>query len=364
MIFQWQAQQSLPFVFSTHIRRLSFNPLGRSVLLHIFLRSASLLVPSCRPVSFVLSFGSLHPFAHLSSFGFCARSVLSSCFLRSILWAAPFCRTSFFFQLLGSLRPVFEFLVFLLAVCRAVLRSRHNRCLFGVRGRIPMAWTGRRAVVFAGRWAVVGAVVGSFLPRGNGLGEMTQCGASSIAAHCIVHRSALRLALQRSAFVACPSCYHRCSRFHEEIYRAGLFPRQLLRHPFHPFSPILSVSFVPCFSSLLPVFLPSLSILYSRLPIFFHSILSFRPGLFFHHLNNLCHNEMLAASCGACGRVGACGVHPGWRRSVAVGKPVWGNRLRGSLAQTPDCPSGFLVLFPVGGGAAFLPAAHRASGVR
>ena len=100
-----------------------------------------------------------------------------------------------------------------------------------------MAWTGRRAVVFAGRWAVVGAVVGSFLPRGNGLGEMTQCGASFIAAHCIVHCSALRLALQRSAFVACLSCYHRRSRFHEEIYRAGLFPDNCFGIHSNPFLP-------------------------------------------------------------------------------------------------------------------------------
>lgn len=47
MIFQWQAQQSLPFVFSTHIRRFSFNPLGRSVLSHVFHCSASWLAPSC-----------------------------------------------------------------------------------------------------------------------------------------------------------------------------------------------------------------------------------------------------------------------------------------------------------------------------
>lgn len=237
MIFQWQAQQSLPFAFSTHIRRLSFNPLVRSVLSHVFLRSASWLAPSCRLVSFVLSFGLLRPFAHLSSFGFCARSVLSSCFLRSIFWAAPFCRTSFFVRPLGPLRPVFEFIVFLLTACRAVLRSRLNRCLFGARGRAPMAWTGRGDVVFAGRWAAVGTVAGSFLPHGNGLGEMTQCGASSIAAHCIVHRSALRLALQRSAFVACPSCYHRRSRFHEEIYRAGLFPDSCFGIHSNPFLP-------------------------------------------------------------------------------------------------------------------------------
>lgn len=189
------------------------------------------------PSFFVLSFGPFRPVAHLSSFGPLARSVLSSCFLRSILWAAPFCRTSFFFQLLGSLRPVFEFLVFLLAVCRAVLRSRHNRCLLGVRGRVPMVWTGSGDVVFADRWAAVGAVVGSFLPRGNGLGEMTQCGASFIAAHCIVHRSALRLALQRSAFAACHSCYHRRSRFHEEIYRAGLFPDNCFGIHSNPFLP-------------------------------------------------------------------------------------------------------------------------------
>ena len=237
MIFQWQAQQSLPFVFSTHIRRFSFSLLGHSILSHVFLRSVFCLAPSSRPSFFVRSFGPPHPLARLSPFGLLARPVLSSCFLRSILWAAPFCRTSFFFQLLGSLRPVFEFLVFLLAVCRAVLRSRHNRCLFGVRGRIPMAWTGRRAVVFAGRWAVVGAVVGSFLPRGNGLGEMTQCGASAIAAHCIGHRSALRLALQRSAFVACLSCYHRRSRFHEEIHHAGLFPDSCFGIHSNPFLP-------------------------------------------------------------------------------------------------------------------------------
>ena len=237
MIFQWQAQQSLPFVFSTHIRRFSFFPLARSVLSHVFLRLASLLVPSCRPVSFVQSFGLLRPVARLSSFGFLARPILSSCFLRSILWLAPSCCTSFFFQLLCSLRPVFEFLVFLLAVCRTVPRSRLYRCLFGVRGRIPMVWTGRRDVVFAGRWAAVGTVVGSFLPRGNGLGEMTQCGASFIAVHCIVHRSALRLALQRSAFVACLSCYHRRSRFHEEIHRAGLFPDNCFGIHSTPFLP-------------------------------------------------------------------------------------------------------------------------------
>ena len=156
MIFQWQAQQSLPFAFSTHIRRLSFNPLVRSVLSHIFLRSASWLAPSCRPVSFVQSFGPFRPVAHLSSFGLFARSVLSSCFLRSVLWPASFCRTSFFVRPLGPLRPVFEFLVFLLTACRAVLRSRLNRCLFGARGRAPMAWTGRGDVVFAGRWAAVG----------------------------------------------------------------------------------------------------------------------------------------------------------------------------------------------------------------
>lgn len=191
------------------------------------------------PSFFVQSFEPLRPVARLSSFGLLARPILSSCFLRSIFWAAPSCCTSFFFRLLGSLRPVFGFLVFLLAVCRAVLRSRYNRCLFGVRGRIPMAWTGRRAVVFADRWAAVGAVVGSFLPRGNGLGEMTQCGASSIAARCIVHRSALRLALQRSAFVACLSCYHRRSRFHEEIHRQACSPitasasiPTLFSHPF------------------------------------------------------------------------------------------------------------------------------------
>lgn len=237
MIFQWQAQQSLPFVFSTHIRRFLFFPLGRSVLSHIFLRSASWPAPSCRPVSYVQSFGSLRPVARLSSFGLFARSVLSSCFLRSFLWLAPSCCTSFFFRLLGSLRPVFGFLVFLLAVCRAVPRSRLNRFLFGVRGRVPMAWTGRRAVVFVGRWAAVGAVVGSFLPRGNGLGVMTQCGASFIAVHCIVHRSALRLALQRSAFVACLSCYHRRSRFHEEIHRAGLFPDNCFGIHSNPFLP-------------------------------------------------------------------------------------------------------------------------------
>lgn len=194
------------------------------------------------PSFFVQSFGPLRPVARLSSFGFCARPILSSCFLRSILWPVPSCCTSFFFRLFGSLRPVFEFLVFLLAVCRAVLRSRYNRCLFGVRGRIPMAWTGRRAVVFADRWAAVGAVVGSFLPRGNGLGEMTQCGASSIAAHCIVHRSALRLALQRSAFVACLSCYHRRSRFHEEIHHAGLFPGNCFGIHSNPFLPSFQFS--------------------------------------------------------------------------------------------------------------------------
>lgn len=247
MIFQWQAQQSLPFVFSAHIRRFSFFPLGRSVLSHVFLRSASWPVPSCRPVSFVLSFGSLHPFAHLSSFGFCARSVLSSCFLRSILWAAPFCRTSFFFQLLGSLRPVFEFLVFLLAVCRAVLRSRHNRCLFGVRGRIPMAWTGRRAVVFAGRWAVVGAVVGSFLPRGNGLGEMTQCGASSIAARCVWLCSAVRLSHVPPAIIAVPASMRKstaqaCSPTTASASIPTLFshPSSFLRPVFQFSSPGLS----------------------------------------------------------------------------------------------------------------------------
>lgn len=189
------------------------------------------------PSFFVQSFCPLRSVARLSSFGLFARSVLSSCFLRSILWPAPSCRTSFFFRFLGSLRPVFEFLVFLLAVCRAVPRSWLNRCLFGVRGRVPMAWTGRRAVVFADRWAAVGTVAGSFLPRGNGLGEMTQCGASSIAAHCIVHRSALRLALQRSAFVACLSCYHRRSRFHEEIHRAGLFPDNCFGIHSNPFLP-------------------------------------------------------------------------------------------------------------------------------
>ena len=146
------------------------------------------------PSFFVQSFGPLRPVAHLSSFGFCARPILSSCFLRSVFWLVPSCRTSFFFRLLGSLRPVFEFLVFLLAVCRAV-------------------------------------------PRGNVLGEMTQCGASSIAAHCIVHRSALRLALQRSAFVACPFCYHRRSRFHEEIHRAGLFPDNCFGIHSNPFLP-------------------------------------------------------------------------------------------------------------------------------
>ena len=237
----------------------SFNLFARSVLLHVFLRLASWLAPSCRPVFFVQSFGPLRPVAHLSSFSFFARSVLSSCFLRSVFWLVPSCCTSFFFRLLGSLRPVFEFLVFLLTVCRAVPRSRLNRCLFGVRGRAPMAWTGRRAAVFAGRWAAVGAVVGSFLPRGNGLGEMTQCGASSIAAHCIVHRSALRLALQRSAFVACLSCYHRRSRFHEEIYRAGLFPDNCFGIHSNPFLPSfqfpssrVSVRFFQSFSLLCP----------------------------------------------------------------------------------------------------------------
>lgn len=189
------------------------------------------------PSFFVLSFGPFHPVARLSSFGFLARSVLSSCFLRSFLWLAPSCRTSFFVRLLGSLRPVFGFLIFLLTVCRAVPRSRIHRCLFGVRGRVPMAWTGRGDVVFADRWAAVGTVVGSFLPHGNGLGEMTQCGASFIAAHCIVHRSALRLALQRSAFVACPFCYHRRSRFHEEIQRAGLFPDNCFGIHSNPFLP-------------------------------------------------------------------------------------------------------------------------------
>lgn len=189
------------------------------------------------PSFFVQSFGPLRPVARLSSFGFCARPILSSCFLRSFLWPAPSCCTSFFFRFLGSLRPVFGFLVFLLAVCRAVPRSRLNRCLFGVRCRVPMAWTGRRAVVFADRWAAVGMVVGSFLPHGNGLGEMTQCGASFIAAHCIVHRSALRLALQRSAFVACPSCYHRRSCSHEEICRAGLFPDNCFGIHSNPFLP-------------------------------------------------------------------------------------------------------------------------------
>lgn len=259
MIFQWQAQQSLPFVFSTHFRRFSFNPFARSVLSHVFLRSVSWLAPSCRPVSFVQSFGPFRSVARLSSFGLFARSVLPSCFLRSFFLPAPSCRTSFFFRLLGSLRPVFEFLVFLLTVCRAVPRSRLNRCLFGVRGRIPMAWTGRRAVVIADRWAVVGAVVGSFLPRGNGLGEMTQCGASFIAAHCIVHRSALRLALQRSAFVACLSCYLRRSCFHEEIHRAGLFPDNCFGIHSNPFLPSfqfpssrVSVRFFQSFSLLCP----------------------------------------------------------------------------------------------------------------
>lgn len=189
------------------------------------------------PSFFVQSFEPLRPVARLSSFGLLARPILSSCFLRSVFWFAPSCCTSFFFQFLCSLRPVFEFLVFLLAVCRAVLRSRLNRFLFGVRGRVPMVWTGRRDVVFADRWAAVGTVVGSFLPRGNGLGEMTQCGASFIAVHCIVHRSALRLALQRSAFVACLSCYHRRSRFHEEIYRAGLFPDNCFGIRSNPFLP-------------------------------------------------------------------------------------------------------------------------------
>ena len=237
----------------------SFNPLARSVLSYIFLRSASWPAPSCRPVSYVQSFGPLRPVARLSSFGLFARSVLSSCFLRSILWAAPFCRTSFFVRLLGSLRPVFGFLIFLLAVCRAVPRSRLNRCLFGVRGRVPMAWTGRRAVVFADRWAAMGAVVGPFLPHGNGLGEMTQCGASFIAAHCIVHRSALRLALQRSAFVACLSCYLRRSCFHEEIHRAGLFPDNCFGIHSNPFLPSfqfpssrVSVRFFQSFSLLCP----------------------------------------------------------------------------------------------------------------
>lgn len=100
-----------------------------------------------------------------------------------------------------------------------------------------MVWTGRGDVVFADRWAAVGTVAGSFLPRGNGLGEMTQCGASFIAVHCIVHRSALRLALQRSAFVACLSCYHRRSRFHEEIHRAGLFPDNCFGIHSNPFLP-------------------------------------------------------------------------------------------------------------------------------
>lgn len=58
MIFQWQAQQSLPFVFSTHIRRFSFFPLARSVLSHVFLRSASWLAPSCFWVPYI-HFGSL-----------------------------------------------------------------------------------------------------------------------------------------------------------------------------------------------------------------------------------------------------------------------------------------------------------------
>ena len=156
MIFQWQAQQSLPFVFSTHIRRLSFNLLGHSILSHVFLRSASWLAPSCRTSFFFQLLCPLRPVAHLSSFGLLARSVLSSCFLRSVFWPAPSCRTSFFVRLLGSLRPVFEFLVFLLAVCRAVPRSRLNRCLFGARGRAPMVWTGRGDVVFADRWAAVG----------------------------------------------------------------------------------------------------------------------------------------------------------------------------------------------------------------
>lgn len=211
------------------------------------------------PSFFVQSFCPLRPVAHLSSFGLLARPILSSCFLRSILWADPSCRTSFIFQLLCSLRPVFGFLVFLLAVCRAVPRSRLNRCLFGVRGRVPMVWTGRRAVVFAGRWAAVGAVVGSFLPHGNGLGKMTQCGASFIAVHCIVHRSALRLALQRSAFVACPSCYHRRSRFHEEIHRAGLFPDNCFGIHSTPFLPSfqfpssrVSAFFSPSFCLLCP----------------------------------------------------------------------------------------------------------------
>ena len=271
----------------------SFSLLARSVLSHVFLLSASWPAPSCRPVSFVQSFGPLRPIAHLSSFGLLARSVLSSCFLRSVFWLAPSCRTSFFFLLLCSLRPVFGFLIFILIVCRAVPRSRLNRCLFGVRGRVPMAWTGRRTVVFADRWAAVGAVAGSFLPRGNGLGEMTHCGASSIAAHCIVHRSALRLALQRSAFVACPSCYHRRSRFHEEIHRAGLFPDNCFGIHSNPFLPSfqfpssrVSAFFSQSFSFLRPVFQfssPSISAfsVHSLQPppylLPFHSFLPPRP---------------------------------------------------------------------------------------
>ena len=146
--------------------------------------------------------------ARLSSFSFFARSVL----------------------FLGSLYSFWQ----------SVGRSRGAGSTGASLGQeAGFRWHGRVGgdVVFADRWAAVGAVVGSFLPHGNGSGEMTQCGASFIAAHCIVHRSALRLALQRSAFVACLSCYHRRSRFHEEIHRAGLFPDNCFGIRSNPFLP-------------------------------------------------------------------------------------------------------------------------------
>ena len=91
MIFQWQAQQSLPFVFSTYIRRFSFNPLTRSVLSHVFHRSASWLAPSSRPSFFVRSFVPPRPLARLSPFGLLGCSVLSHVFHRSASWLAPSC---------------------------------------------------------------------------------------------------------------------------------------------------------------------------------------------------------------------------------------------------------------------------------
>ena len=156
MIFQWQAQQSLPFVFSDLIRSFSLGLLVRSVLSPVFLRSVFCLAPSSRPSFSVRSFVSLRPLVPLFSFGLLARPVLSLVFLRSASWPAPSCRTSFIVRPHGSLRPVFEFLVFLLTACRSVPRSRHNMCFWGIRGRVPMVWTGRRGVVFADRWAAVG----------------------------------------------------------------------------------------------------------------------------------------------------------------------------------------------------------------